>query len=123
MNFNLYLIINEYYQNDHISIYSNEYYHDYNLSIYLQLQKINVVIQKIQQVKIEYSSLPLNLIDVFYDFILIVQHQVAGGLVLEGMADLVGDGRTADKAAAPGTHAVRNALPRTDGIGGYDQGR
>ena len=82
MNYNLYLIINEYYQNDHISIYSNEYYHDYNLSIYLQLQKINVVIQKIQQVKIEYSSLPLNLIDVFYDFTLKRGSEIANSLKL-----------------------------------------
>ena len=67
MNFNLYLIFKEYYQNDSISIYSNEYYHDYNLSIYLQRKSKDVIIQKIQQVKIKYSSLPLNLLDIFYE--------------------------------------------------------
>ena len=70
MNYNLYSILKEYYQNNLISIYSNEYFHDYNLSIYLRRQTKNVVIQKIQQVKIEYGYLPLNLLDIFYDFAL-----------------------------------------------------
>ena len=82
MNFNLYLIMKEYYQTNIISIYSNEYYHDYNLSIYLQKQTKNVVIQKIQQVKIEYSSLPLNILDIFYDFSLKRGSEMANSLKL-----------------------------------------
>ena len=70
MNYNLYLIFREYYQNNIINIYSNEYYHDYNLSLYLQKKTKNVVIQKYQQVKIAYTSLPLNLLDIFYDLTL-----------------------------------------------------
>ena len=82
MNFNLYLIFKEYYQNDSISIYSNEYYHDYNLSIYLQRKSKDVIIQKIQQVKIKYSSLPLNLLDIFYDFSLKRGSELANSLQL-----------------------------------------
>ena len=67
MNYKLYLIIKEYYQNI-INIYSNEYYHDYNLTIYLKRKLKDITIQKIQQIKIEYSDLPSNLIDFFYDF-------------------------------------------------------
>ena len=69
MNFKLYLILKDFYQNK-ISIYSNEFYHDYLLSIYLKRQTKNIVIQKIQQVKIEYNNLPLNLIDFFLYFTL-----------------------------------------------------
>ena len=68
MNYKLYLALKDYYQNDIISIYANEYYHDYNLCIYLKKQFKNLTIQKIQQVKIEYSGLPSNLITFFYDF-------------------------------------------------------
>ena len=68
INFKLYLILKEYYQNEVINIYSNEYYHDYNLSIYLIDNMKNLIIQKIQQVKIQYSDLPSNLIDYFYDY-------------------------------------------------------
>ena len=68
INFKLYLILKEYYQNEVINIYSNEYYHDYNLSIYLIDKMKNLIIQKIQQVKIQYSDLPSNLIDYFYDY-------------------------------------------------------
>ena len=67
MNYNLYLIIKDYYQNNIISIYSNEYYYDYNFSIYLKLKIKNITIEKIQQVKIEYSDLSSNLIDFFYE--------------------------------------------------------
>ena len=70
MNYNLYLILKEYYQNNIISIYASEYYHDYNLSIYLQKQAKDIVIQKDQQVKIVYGNLSLNLLDIFYDFTL-----------------------------------------------------
>ena len=70
MNYNLYLIFKEYYQNNKISIYSNEYYNDYNLSIYVRQRDKTVVIQKIQTVTIEYRGLPLNLADIFYDFTL-----------------------------------------------------
>ena len=65
MNFKLYLILKEYYQNNKISIYSNEFYHDYHLSIYLKKQTKNIVIQKIKQVKIEYNDLSSNLINFF----------------------------------------------------------
>jgi len=82
MNFNLYLILKEYYQNNSISIYSNEYYHDYNLSIYLQRKTKDVIIQKIQQVKIRYSSLPLSLLDIFYDFSLKRGSEMANSLQL-----------------------------------------
>ena len=67
MNYNLYLIFKEYYQNK-IDIYSNEYYHDYNLTIYLRDNSKDLVIQKIQQVKIQYNHLPYSLIDFFFDY-------------------------------------------------------
>ena len=67
MNYNLYLIFKEYYQNN-IDIYSNEYYQDYNLTIYLRDNSKDLVIQKIQQVKIQYNNLPYSLIDFFYDY-------------------------------------------------------
>ena len=70
MNFKLYLILNEYYQNNKINIYANPYYHDYNLSLYLKQQVKNIVIQKIQQIKIEYDDIPSSLNDFFYDYIL-----------------------------------------------------
>ena len=70
MNYNLYLIFKEYYQNKKISIYSNEYYHDYNLSIYLRQRDKNIFIQKYQLAKISYRGLPLNLVDLIYDFTL-----------------------------------------------------
>ena len=82
MNFDLYLIFREYYQNDLINVYANEYYHDYNLSIYLQKKTKNVVIQKFQQVKIAYTSLPLNLLDIFYDFTLKRGSEMANSLKL-----------------------------------------
>ena len=70
MNYKLYLLFKEYYQNNFIDINSNEYYHDYHLSIYLRNNTKNLVIKKIQQVKIQYNDLPYNLIDFFYDYIL-----------------------------------------------------
>ena len=70
MNFKLYLVLNEYYQNNKINIYANPYYHDYNLSLYLKQQVKNIVIQKIQQIKIEYDDIPSSLIDFFYDYTL-----------------------------------------------------
>ena len=70
MNFKLYLILNEYYQNNKINIYANPYYHDYNLSLYLKQQVKNIVIQKIQRIKIEYDDIPSSLNDFFYDYIL-----------------------------------------------------
>ena len=70
MNFTLYLVLNEYYQNNKINIYANPYYHDYNLSLYLKQQVKNIVIQKIQQIKIEYDDIPSSLNDFFYDYIL-----------------------------------------------------
>ena len=66
----IYLILNEYYQNNKINIYANPYYHDYNLSLYLKQQVKNIVIQKIQQIKIEYDDIPSSLNDFFYDYIL-----------------------------------------------------
>lgn len=36
MNFKLYLVLNEYYQNNKINIYANPYYHDYDLILYLK---------------------------------------------------------------------------------------
>jgi ferritin len=70
MNYRLYSIFKEYYQNCHININSNEYYHDFNLSIYLKDNMKNLIIQKIQQVRIQYSDLSSNLTDYFYDYIL-----------------------------------------------------
>ena len=70
MNYKLYLVLNEYYQNNKINIYANPYYHDYHLSLYLKQQIKNIVIQKNQQIKIEYDDIPLSLIDFFYDYIL-----------------------------------------------------
>ena len=67
MNYALYSVIKEYYQNNIISIYSNEYYFDYNFSIYLKLKMKNITIEKIQHVKFEYSDLSFNLIDFFYE--------------------------------------------------------
>ena len=69
MNYKLYLILKEYYQNK-ISIYSNEFYHDYHLSAYLKSQTKNIVIQKIKQVKIEYNGLSSNLINFFFNYTL-----------------------------------------------------
>ena len=68
MNYKLYIIMRDYYQNNLISIYSNEYYQDYNLIIYLKKKIKNISIKKIQQVTIEYNNLPSNLITFFYDF-------------------------------------------------------
>ena len=68
MNFKLYSIIKDYYQNNIINIYSSVYYHDYNFSIYLKKKTKNIKIQKIQQVKIEYNDIPSNLITFFFDF-------------------------------------------------------
>ena len=70
MNFKLYLVLNKYYHNNKINIYANPYYHDYNLSLYLKQQVKNIVIQKIQQIKIEYDDIPSSLIDFFYDYTL-----------------------------------------------------
>ena len=70
MNYKLYQILKEYYQNCCININANEYYHDYNLSIYLVSNIKNLIVKKIQQAKIQYSDLPSNLIDYFYDYIL-----------------------------------------------------
>ena len=70
MNFKLYLIFKDYYQNHIIDIYANEYYHDLHLTIYLRDNLKNLVIQKLHQVKIQYSDLPFNFIDLFYDYIL-----------------------------------------------------
>ena len=68
MNYKLYLIMKDYYQNNLISIYSNEYYQDYNLIIYLKKQIENIPVKKIQLVTIEYNNLPSNLITFFCDF-------------------------------------------------------
>ena len=70
MNFKLYLVLNKYYHNNKINIYANPYYHDYNLSLYLKQQVKNIVIQKIQQIKIEYDDIHPSLIDFFYDYTL-----------------------------------------------------
>ena len=70
MNYELYLVLKEYYQNNLISIYSNEFYHDYHLSVYLKKETRDIVIQKIQQVKIEYNELPSNLVNFFFSFTL-----------------------------------------------------
>ena len=67
MNYKLYLIIKDYYQNK-IDIYSNKYYHDYHLTIYLKRKIKNITIQKIQQIKIEYTELPSGFIGFFYDY-------------------------------------------------------
>ena len=70
MNFKLYLTFKEYYQNDKIDIYSNEQYHDYHLSIYLKDNMKNILIHKLEHVKIGYSDLTFNFIDYFYEYIL-----------------------------------------------------
>ena len=68
MNYQLYSIIKDYYQNDIININSSEYYHDYNFTIYLKRKTKNIIIQKIQQIKIDYNDLPLKLNTFFFDF-------------------------------------------------------
>ena len=70
MNYKLYLVLNEYYLNNKINLNANPYYHDYNLSLYLKQQVKNIVIQKIQQIKIEYDDIHPSLIDFFYDYTL-----------------------------------------------------
>ena len=67
MNHKLFSTIKEYYQNE-VDIYTNKYYHDYNLTIFLMKNIKNISIQKIQQVKIEYSDLPSGFISFFYDY-------------------------------------------------------
>jgi len=71
MNFKLYLTLKEYYQNDKIDIYSNEHYHDYHLCIYLKDNLKNIMVHKLEHIKIGYSDLNTNFfIDYFYDYIL-----------------------------------------------------
>ena len=70
MNYQLYLLLRDYYHNNMIDIYANPYYHDYNLSIYLRKNMKNLTIQKIQQVEIQYNDIPLTLVDFYYDYIL-----------------------------------------------------
>jgi hypothetical protein len=68
MNFKLYLTFKEYYQNDKIDIYSNEHYHDYHLCIYLKDSMSNIMVHKLEHIKIGYNDLCLNFIDYFYDY-------------------------------------------------------
>ena len=70
MNFKLYLTFKEYYQNDKIDIYSNEHYHDFHLCIYLKDNMKNIMVHKLEHIKIGYSDLSLNFIDYFYNYIL-----------------------------------------------------
>ena len=70
MNYKLYSIFKDYYQYNKININCNPYYHDYHLSIYLRDNMKNIVIQKIQQVKIEYIDIPYNFMEFFFDYIL-----------------------------------------------------
>ena len=70
MNYKLYSLLKDFYQNNKIDIYSNPYYHNYYLSLYLRDNMKNIIIQKIEQVKIQYNDLPFNIIDFFNDYIL-----------------------------------------------------
>ena len=70
MNFKLYLTFKEYYQNDKIDIYSNEHYHDYHLCIFLKDNMKNIIVHKLEHIKIGYNDISLNFIDYFYDYIL-----------------------------------------------------
>ena len=70
INYELYIVLKDYYQNNKISIYANEFYQDYHLSAYLKRETKNIIIKKIQQVKIEYNDLPSNLVDFFFYFTL-----------------------------------------------------
>ena len=71
MNINNELLNNlkNFYKNQ-ISIFANENYHDYHLLIYLKKHMINMEIEKIMDIKVEYTELPLNLKNYFHDFIL-----------------------------------------------------
>ena len=69
MNYKLYSVFKEYYQFNKVDINCNVYYHDYHLSIYLRDYMKNIVIQKIQHIKIQYSDIPYNLMEFFFDFI------------------------------------------------------
>ena len=70
MNFKLYLTFKEYYQNDKINILSNEHYHDYHLCIYLKGNMKNIMVHKLEHIKIGYNDLSLAFINYFYDYIL-----------------------------------------------------
>ena len=62
-------ILNKFYK-DQISIFANENYHDYHLVIYLKKHMKNIDIEKIKDIKVEYTDLPLNLKNYFHDLIL-----------------------------------------------------
>ena len=70
MNYKLYSVVKEYYLYNEIDINCNIYYHDYHLSIYLRDKIKNIIIHKIHQVNIEYSDIPYNLMEFFFDYIL-----------------------------------------------------
>ena len=69
MNNELLYHLNNFYKRQ-ISIYANENYHDYSLVIYLKKYMKNIEIQKIIDIKVEYTGLPLNLKNYFHDLIL-----------------------------------------------------
>ena len=73
MNHKLFSTIKEYYYQNEIDITANQYYHDYNLTIFLMKNIKNISIQKIQQVKIEYSDFPSGFVGFFYEY-----HQIKG---------------------------------------------
>ena len=69
MNYQLFNTIKLFYQKI-IKVNSEEYYHDYYLTIYLRKHMKKIEIQKISDIKVEYSDLPWNLKIYFHDLIL-----------------------------------------------------
>jgi len=70
MNYELFTVLKDYYQNEKIKIYSNEYYHDYHLVLYLRKNMKHIEIEKILDIIVDYSDLPWNLMNYFHDLIL-----------------------------------------------------
>ena len=69
MNYELLNFLKKFYKNQ-ISIFANENYHDYHLVIYLKKHMKNIEIEKIMDISVEYTDLPLNLKNYFHDLIL-----------------------------------------------------
>ena len=69
MNYELFYLLSEFYQKE-AKDFCNEYYHDYHLVIYLKQNMKTIEIQKLIDIKVEYSDLPWNLMYYFHDLML-----------------------------------------------------
>ena len=69
INYELLNYLKKFYKNQ-INIFANKNYHDYHLVIYLKQHMKNIEIEKIMDIKVEYTDLPLNLKNYFHDLIL-----------------------------------------------------